>query len=71
MKELILGSDAVSLMSPLLLREELDAGKVVALGIELASHNDFDLCMMRMTGRTASPAARLLLECFAEIVQPG
>jgi DNA-binding transcriptional LysR family regulator len=69
MKELILTSDSICLMSPLLLQEELRASKAVRLDIDLMDHADFDLCSIRMVNRTESPSARLVLDHFMKIAQ--
>jgi len=69
MKELILTSDTICLMSPLLLREELRTGKAVRLNINLVDHISFDLCSLRVANRSVSPSAGLLLAQFLKLVQ--
>ncbi|HYP62241.1 MAG TPA: LysR family transcriptional regulator [Acidocella sp.] len=68
MKELMLASDTVCLMSPLLLREELRSGKVVQLDVALIDLIAFDLCAVRLTNRSVSPNTALLQDVFLEIL---
>jgi LysR family transcriptional regulator, pca operon transcriptional activator len=69
MKELILTSDTICLMSPLLLQEELRTGKAVRLDVGLIEQTNFDLSALRMVNRTESPSAKLVLDHFVKIVQ--
>jgi LysR family transcriptional regulator, pca operon transcriptional activator len=72
MKELMLSSDTVCLMSPLLLQEELRAGLVVELDLQLIGLRAFDLCAVRLAHRSLSPDIKLLIDAFAEIATaPG
>jgi DNA-binding transcriptional LysR family regulator len=68
MKELMLTSDTVCLISSLLLLDELRSGKVVPLDIRLIDHTDFELCSMRIIDRTPSPSTKLLLANLTEIL---
>jgi DNA-binding transcriptional LysR family regulator len=69
MKELILTSDTICLMSPLLLQEELRTSKAVRININLIDHASFDLCSLRVANRSVSPSAALLLTQFLRLVQ--
>jgi DNA-binding transcriptional LysR family regulator len=69
MKELMLTSDTICLMSPLLLGDELREGKVRPLDINLIDHKNFDLCSIRHINRTSSPSAGLVLDQFIRIVR--
>jgi DNA-binding transcriptional LysR family regulator len=69
MKELMLTSDTVCLMSPLLLQDELRQGRVRQLDISLTGQNRFDLCSIRLVNRSLAPSARLLIDHFVRIAQ--
>jgi DNA-binding transcriptional LysR family regulator len=71
MRELMLASNTVCLMSPLLLREELQSGRVKPLDIKLIDQVSFDLCTIRLLSRTASPSARLVLDQLIQLARPG
>jgi DNA-binding transcriptional LysR family regulator len=72
MKELMLTSDTVCVMSPLLLHDELRQGTVWELDVNLIDHTGFDICSIRLINRTESASARLVLDHFVKIVQqPG
>lgn len=69
MKELMLTSDTVCLMSPLTLRQELIESRVAALELDFIGRTGVDLYALRLPDRTTSSSAILLLEHLLAILQ--
>ena len=66
MKELILASDTISLMSPLLLRDELRRGEVVRLNMPLLDQAAVELFSIRLSARTISKTTKLIQDVLLE-----